>query len=67
MAELVSALSASAAEFIADERNYTNVPSVGHISEVVGCERRRRGAARRVAQTLFPMQSSRDEAKYFIA
>jgi uncharacterized protein (TIGR02118 family) len=35
MAELMSALSATAAEFIADERNYTDVPSVVQISEVV--------------------------------
>ena len=35
MAELESALSATAAEFIADERNYTDVPSVVQISEVV--------------------------------
>ncbi len=35
MADLESALGATAAEFIADERNYTNVPSVVQISEVV--------------------------------
>ena|SRR5258707_6589837 len=35
MAELESALQATAAEFVADERNYTNVPSVVQISEVV--------------------------------
>ena len=35
MAELVSALSATASEFIADEWNYTDVPSVVQISEVV--------------------------------
>jgi uncharacterized protein (TIGR02118 family) len=35
MEELGSALSATAAEFIADERNYTDVPSVVQISEVV--------------------------------
>jgi len=35
MAELVSAMSATAAEFIADERNYTDVPSVVQINEVV--------------------------------
>ena len=33
--ELESALGATAAEFIADERNYTDVPSVVQISEVV--------------------------------
>ena len=36
MAELGSALEATAAEFIADEKNYTDVPSVVQISEVVG-------------------------------
>jgi uncharacterized protein (TIGR02118 family) len=35
MAELESAISATAAEFIADERNYTDVPNVVQISEVV--------------------------------
>ena len=35
MAELVSAMSATAADFITDERNYTDVPSVVQISEVV--------------------------------
>jgi len=35
MAELESALHGTAAEFVADERNYTNVPSVVQISEVV--------------------------------
>jgi uncharacterized protein (TIGR02118 family) len=35
MEELVSALSATAAEFIADEPNYTNRPSVVQISEVI--------------------------------
>jgi uncharacterized protein (TIGR02118 family) len=35
MEELWGALSATAAEFIADERNYTDVPSVVQISEVV--------------------------------
>ena len=35
MAELESALEATTAEFVADERNYTNVPSVVQISEVV--------------------------------
>jgi len=35
MEELGSALGATAAEFIADERNYTDVPSVVQISEVV--------------------------------
>jgi hypothetical protein len=35
MAELESALTATAAEFIADEPNYTSVPSVLQISEVV--------------------------------
>lgn len=35
MAELESALKDTAAEFIADERNYTDVPSMVQISEVV--------------------------------
>jgi uncharacterized protein (TIGR02118 family) len=35
IAELESALEATAAEFVADERNYTNVQSVVQISEVV--------------------------------
>ncbi len=35
MGELESALQATAAEFIADERNYSSVPSVVQISEVV--------------------------------
>jgi uncharacterized protein (TIGR02118 family) len=35
MEEMQSALAATAAEFIADERNYTSVPSVVQISEVV--------------------------------
>jgi uncharacterized protein (TIGR02118 family) len=35
MAEMESALAATAAEFIADERNYTSIPSVVQISEVV--------------------------------
>jgi uncharacterized protein (TIGR02118 family) len=35
MAEMESALAATAAEFIADERKYTTVPSVVQISEVV--------------------------------
>jgi uncharacterized protein (TIGR02118 family) len=35
MAELECALQATAAEFVADERNYTNVPSLVQISEVV--------------------------------
>ena len=35
MAELESALDATVAEFVADERNYTNTPSVVQISEVV--------------------------------
>lgn len=35
MADLENALQATAAEFIADEPNYTNVPSVVQISEVV--------------------------------
>ncbi len=35
MADLQSALAATAADFIADERNYTDVPSVVQISEVV--------------------------------
>lgn len=38
MAELENALTATAAEFIADERNYSDLPSVVQISEVV-CER----------------------------
>src|SRR5262249_24898524 len=33
--EMESALAATAAEFIADERNYTTVPGVVQISEVV--------------------------------
>jgi uncharacterized protein (TIGR02118 family) len=35
MAEMESALAATAAEFIADERRYTSVPGVVQISEVV--------------------------------
>ncbi len=35
MEELENALIATAAEFVADERNYTDVPSVVQISEVV--------------------------------
>lgn len=35
MAELEEALRATAAEFIADERNYTSVPSIVQISEVI--------------------------------
>ena len=35
MAEMESALEATAAEFIADERKYASVPSVVQISEVV--------------------------------
>ena len=35
MADLESALAATAAEFVADERNYTDGPSVVPISEVV--------------------------------
>ena len=35
MGELETALAATAAHFIADERNYTDVPSVVQISEVV--------------------------------
>ena len=35
MEELENALKATAAEFVADERNYTDVPSVVQISEVV--------------------------------
>lgn len=35
MADLESALAATAGEFIADERNYTNVQSVVQVSEVV--------------------------------
>ena len=35
MAELQAALEATAAEFIADEQNYTDTPSVVQISEVI--------------------------------
>jgi uncharacterized protein (TIGR02118 family) len=35
MPELESALAATASEFIADERNYTDTPSVVQISEVI--------------------------------
>jgi hypothetical protein len=35
MAELESAMAATAAEFVADERNYADGPSVVQISEVV--------------------------------
>ena len=35
LAELKSALEATSAEFIADERNYTDAPSIVQISEVV--------------------------------
>ena len=35
MADLQSALAATVAEFIADERNYTDTPSVVQISEVI--------------------------------
>jgi uncharacterized protein (TIGR02118 family) len=35
MADVESALQATAAEFIADARNYTDVPSVVQISEVI--------------------------------
>jgi hypothetical protein len=35
MEDLLSALGATAAEFIADEAHYTNRPSVVQISEVV--------------------------------
>jgi hypothetical protein len=35
MAELSGALAATAADFVADERKYTDVPSVVQISEVV--------------------------------
>jgi hypothetical protein len=35
MGEMQSALEATAAQFIADERNYADVPSVVMISEVV--------------------------------
>ena len=35
MAELESALEATVGEFVADERNYTDAPSVVQISEVV--------------------------------
>jgi len=35
MGELQDALKATAAEFIADERNYTDAPSVVQISEVI--------------------------------
>ena len=38
MAELESALKATAAEFVADERNYFDGPSVVQISEVVESE-----------------------------
>jgi uncharacterized protein (TIGR02118 family) len=38
MAELQSALKATAAEFVADERNYFDGPSVVQISEVVESE-----------------------------
>ncbi len=37
MAELESALAATATEFIADESNYADGPSVVQISEVVEC------------------------------
>ncbi len=35
MADLQSALDATASEFVADERNYSSVPSVVQISEVL--------------------------------
>jgi hypothetical protein len=35
MAELENALEATAAKFVADERNYANVPSVLQINEVI--------------------------------
>jgi len=35
MSELESALAVTAAEFIADEQNYTDVPSVVQISEII--------------------------------
>ena len=35
MADLETALAATAADFIADERNYTDVPSVVQINEVL--------------------------------
>jgi uncharacterized protein (TIGR02118 family) len=35
MEEMQNALAATAAEFIADERNYTDTPSVVQISEVI--------------------------------
>jgi len=35
MTELEDALAATAAEFIADERNYTDAPSVVQVSEVI--------------------------------
>src|SRR5215467_9881686 len=38
MADLEAALEATAAEFVADERNYTSGPSVVQISEVVDLE-----------------------------
>jgi uncharacterized protein (TIGR02118 family) len=39
MADMERALTAMAAEFIADERNYTDGPSVVQISEVVDSDR----------------------------
>jgi len=38
MADLKAALEATVAEFVADERNYTDTPSVVQISEVVELE-----------------------------
>ena len=38
MADLEAALEATVAEFVADERNYTDTPSVVQISEVVELE-----------------------------
>jgi len=35
MADMENALAATAADFIADERNYTDGPSVVQISEVI--------------------------------
>jgi len=35
MADLQSALEATVAEFVADERNYTDAPSLAQISKVV--------------------------------
>ena len=43
MAELESALQATAAEFVADEQKYASVPSVVQISEVVELRAARSG------------------------